>query len=196
MRPELRPILLLLLPALFATSPPRADDGGWTPRHTRDEAAPDVAAVTNPEYRSVCGACHLAYPPGFLPARSWRQITTLLPWHFGRELDLDAGKLERLQRYLELAAADRSGHVRSIKIMISIPTAEAPLRISELSHVRVEHAKAQAPIDAAAAKVGGLHRCEGCHTRAESGYFNEDEVVMPLIGETTPPASTIEAGTH
>lgn len=187
------PILILTLVPAFAS---QADDGGWTPRQSRDEAAPDVAAVTNGEYRAACGACHLAFPPGFLPSRSWLQIITLLPWHFGERLEFDAAKLEHLRSYLELTAADRSGYRRSIKIMVSIPPEKTPLRISELAHIRAEHAKSEVPIDAAAARVGGLHRCEGCHTRAESGYFNEDEVVLPLVSEVTPPDAPFETGAH
>lgn len=188
---------LLLIAGCLLSNAVLADDGGWIPREQRDTAAPDVAAVTNPEYRTACGECHLAYQPGLLPARSWQQITAHLPWHFGQTLTIDPELLARLQRYLELAAADRNGYLRSIKIMIDTPEDLTPLRISELSHVRVEHAKSEVPVDEAAVRVGGLHRCEGCHTRAEAGFYNEHEVVLPMLGDATNAKTTvIESGPH
>ncbi|MCB1734930.1 MAG: hypothetical protein H6981_10985 [Gammaproteobacteria bacterium] len=193
----IRAFALSLAVLILSSSSTLADDGGWIPREQRDTAAPDVAIVTNPEYRTACGECHLAYQPGLLPARSWQQITEHLPWHFGNSLNIEPEILERLKRYLELAAADRNGYLRSIKIMIDVPEDTTPLRISELTHVRVEHAKSEISVEKAAERVGGLHRCEGCHTRAESGFYNEHEVVMPLLGDATGPKSEIiESGSH
>ena len=34
------------------------------------------SAVSDPKWKSECGACHFAYPPRFLPAESWRAIMT------------------------------------------------------------------------------------------------------------------------
>ena len=33
-----------------------------------------LAAATNAAWKSECGSCHVAYPPGLLPAASWRAI--------------------------------------------------------------------------------------------------------------------------
>jgi hypothetical protein len=34
-----------------------------------------------PIYKQECAACHLAYPPGLLPARSWSRIMSGLDKH-------------------------------------------------------------------------------------------------------------------
>ena len=54
-----------------------ADEGDYWER-TRD-----VAAVENPLYQEECGSCHMAYPPGLLPGRSWEKLMTGLADHFG-----------------------------------------------------------------------------------------------------------------
>jgi len=43
-----------------------------------------------PNYQHECGACHLAYPPGLLPAASWQRLMANLPRHFGTDASLDA----------------------------------------------------------------------------------------------------------
>jgi mono/diheme cytochrome c family protein len=34
-----------------------------------------------PLYKQECAACHMAYPPGLLPARSWTRIMSGLDKH-------------------------------------------------------------------------------------------------------------------
>jgi hypothetical protein len=40
-------------------------------------------------FRAECGSCHLAYPPGLLPAASWQRIMIRLEGHFGDDASLD-----------------------------------------------------------------------------------------------------------
>jgi len=47
-------------------------------------------------YQQECAACHLAYPPGLLPAASWQRPMGNLPKHFGTEASLDATTLQTL----------------------------------------------------------------------------------------------------
>ena len=46
-------------------------------------AARDFAPITNERYRTECGGCHFAYPPGMLPADAWQRIMAALADHFG-----------------------------------------------------------------------------------------------------------------
>ena len=41
-----------------------------------------LAAPANPTYAEECGSCHLAYPPGLLPAASWAKLMAGLRQHF------------------------------------------------------------------------------------------------------------------
>ncbi len=157
-----------------------ADDGGWVSKDKRDYVAPDVRAVTNVRYSSTCGECHFAYQPGLLPMRSWQALIDHMPWHFGESLELEEGELKNLRRYLSLSSADRSGYRRSVKIAISVPDKDTPLRITELPHIIKEHGKGGVNLANAAEKMGGFGKCDSCHTRAVGGFYNEDEVVLPL----------------
>src|SRR3546814_11192255 len=48
--------------------------------------------VTDPLTQKVCGECHLAFPPGLLPARSWAALVDGAADHFGEELALPTGE--------------------------------------------------------------------------------------------------------
>ena len=47
------------------------------------------AAAARPTSRNA-RACHVAYPPGLLPAASWQRLMANLPRHFGTDASLDA----------------------------------------------------------------------------------------------------------
>ncbi|MDH5218993.1 MAG: diheme cytochrome c, partial [Gammaproteobacteria bacterium] len=51
-------------------------------------AARDVAVVTDSLYKEECSACHMAYQPGLLPARSWEKMMDNLADHFGENAEL------------------------------------------------------------------------------------------------------------
>ena len=66
---------LLLAAAMLsgAAAPAWSDSGRSMPR-----AVP-------PAYTQECGSCHLAYPPGLLPALSWQRLMGGLDRHFGTD---------------------------------------------------------------------------------------------------------------
>ena len=57
------------------------------------------AAVTDAKYQSECGACHFAYLPGMLPARSWDALLTKSNEHFGETLSLDPENLRHIRDF-------------------------------------------------------------------------------------------------
>ena len=69
----------ILMALLGATLAARAGD---------DRRGPGVALL--PRYQQECAACHVAFPPGMLPADSWRRLMNDLPRHFGTDASLDA----------------------------------------------------------------------------------------------------------
>ena len=93
--PPLRSLPPRLLPALAAlaglcllTPPVLADGGSAMPRQIL------------PAYQQECAACHLAYPPGMLPAPSWKRIMGGLEHHYGTDASLDEASVrQRLQRF-------------------------------------------------------------------------------------------------
>lgn len=164
----------------LASVPALADDGGWIPAEKRTQAAPDVAAVSNGEYKTVCGSCHFVYQPGLLPSRSWNTLMDRLNNHFGEDVSLESDQARRLKRYLALNASDRSGYLRSIRFTIATPDSVTPLRITTSAYFLTEHLEDEPDLPVIAKKVGGMGNCGGCHTRGSSGFYNEDEIVLPL----------------
>ena len=65
-----------------------------------------------PQYRQECAACHLAYPPGMLPARSWNRIMGGLDRHYGTDASLDAATVAQIGKWLEGNAGATSGSAR------------------------------------------------------------------------------------
>ncbi len=49
-----------------------------------------------PKYQQECAACHVAYPPGLLPAASWQRVMDNLPRHYGTDASLDPATLKEL----------------------------------------------------------------------------------------------------
>jgi len=145
---------------LFAQGSAGADEHG----------ARSVPVPLLPKYQQECAACHLAYPPGLLPAASWQRLMTNLPQHFGTDASLDPASVAELQRWL-LANAGTAKRVRS----------EPPPpqdRITRSSWFIRQHDE----ISAATwqrASIKSAANCAACHRQAEQGDFDEHRVRIP-----------------
>ena len=62
-----------------------------------------------PLYTQECGSCHVAYPPGLLPAPSWQHLMGGLKQHFGSDASLDAAATASLSAWLQGNASRRRG---------------------------------------------------------------------------------------
>jgi hypothetical protein len=168
--------LLGLLPLIA-----NGDDGGWL-KKDRAASRPDFTAVKAEFYREACGACHFAYQPGLLPARSWQALLKGMQNHFGETIGLDPELTRKLSRYLSLNAADRSGFRRSIKIATAITGDDIPLRVSETPYFLHEHRE----LNRGQGDRVKLSACPDCHTRAGEGFYNEKEIRLPLTSLEDP----------
>jgi len=143
----------------------------------------DVEVVANPEYEAECGACHYAYQPGLLPARSWEALMAGLDNHFGDNAGLDSALAERITAYLTGRAADASEARLSRRIMRSLGASDAPLRISDVPTIAREHEEIPVGLHRENPDVGSLSNCSACHRRAADGLYNEHTVNVPGYGE-------------
>ncbi|WP_369602340.1 diheme cytochrome c [Hahella sp. SMD15-11] len=143
-----------------------------------------VEPVTNDTWAEECGACHVAYPPGLLPARSWKALLApkALADHFGENAELDEDTLKVLTEYATTHAADQSLYKRSRKIMASIRDDETPLRITETRYIRRKHGEIPEKYIKGNPKVGSLSNCNACHTEIDKGVFDDDTVIIPGVG--------------
>ena len=134
------------------------------------EADGDRLAPRNvpPAYTEECGACHLAYPPGLLPAPSWHRIMTGLDQHFGTDATLDPATFRQLDRWLQANA----GTYRRVT------TEPVDDRITRSAWFERKHRG----IDAstwALPDVKSASNCAACHTGAEQGRFDDDNLRQP-----------------
>src|SRR3546814_11861971 len=70
--------------------------------------------VTDPLTQKVCGECHLAFPPGLLPARSWAALVDGATDHFGEDLALPPGEAAQIRAWLTGHAGDARSEERRV----------------------------------------------------------------------------------
>jgi mono/diheme cytochrome c family protein len=131
-----------------------------------DQRTPGVAVL--PKYKQECAACHVAFPPGMLPAESWRRLLSNLPHHYGTDASLDAATVNELATWLSANA----GTYRRVR--------EAPLedRITRSAWFIRKHDEVPAAVWKRPA-VKSATNCAACHTQADQGDFNEHTVRIP-----------------
>ncbi len=137
----------------------------------------DFTPPSNPIYKNSCGGCHFPYPPGLLPAPSWKSIMDRLENHFGEPLSIDSRSREEILNYLLENGADRGKSKKSIKIMNSL-NGQIPLRITEVPIMQKKHREITPEILSRKA-IGSLSNCIACHKTAGQGIFHEAFVKIP-----------------
>ena len=121
-----------------------------------------------PAYQAECAACHIAYPPGLLGAKSWQLIMAGLPKHFGVDASLDAASTQTIAAWL-------TTHAGTGRRFSDLPPEN---RITKSSWFIRQHDEVNASVFKRPA-VGGAANCAACHRRAADGNFNEHEVRIP-----------------
>jgi hypothetical protein len=133
--------------------------------------ADKLAAPALPAYQQECAACHLAYPPGLLPAASWQRLMANLPKHFGADASLDAA----LQKQLTAWLMANAGTYKKVAREAGTPAND---RISQSAWFVREHRE----VDSATWKrktVVSPANCAACHGGAAQGSFGEHDIRIP-----------------
>jgi hypothetical protein len=121
-----------------------------------------------PQYKQECAACHLAFPPGMLPAASWQRVMGNLPKHYGTDASLDPATVKALSTWLG-ANAGTYKRVRE----------EPPQdRITRSAWFIRKHDEVDSTVWKRAS-IKSAANCAACHTRADQGDFNEHAVRIP-----------------
>ena len=141
-----------------------------------------VSSVSTPLYKEECGSCHMAYPPGLLPALSWQKIMTHLDEHFDDNAELDVDTHKSISEFLIKNSADKSKYRRSRKIINSLNNNEAPIRITETPYFKHEHDEIPRKMVKDNKQVNSFSNCNACHIKAEQGLFDEHNIRIPGYG--------------
>jgi hypothetical protein len=141
-----------------------------------------AASGADDGYRKECGSCHMAYPPQFLPARSWRKIVGSLSDHFGENAELAPEDVREIEKFLSSNAADQTrSRLRTIARWVKDD--QVPLRISELPYFVSKHNQVPDRMVKGNPAVKSFSRCAACHRNAESqGSFDDHDIDIPGFG--------------
>jgi hypothetical protein len=126
--------------------------------------------ANTPKYEQECAACHLAFPPGMLPAGSWQHLMGSLNKHYGTDASLDDATQRELTGWLKANAG-------TYKRVSEEPPQD---RITKSAWFVRKHREGEVPSDVwKRAAVGSPSNCVACHANAAKGNFNEHEVRIP-----------------
>jgi len=131
--------------------------------------AQDHAAATT---LKECGACHMAFPPQLLPARSWKKIMTGLSDHFGENADLAEPARAEITAYLVAHAADAPGTANGRLFLRGVDPSAVPLRITQMPFWKAAHSEVPAR-EFKSAQVKSAANCLACHRSGGGGEGRE-----------------------
>ncbi len=133
----------------------------------------------SPLYLSECGACHTAYAPTYLPARSWQALMNGLSRHFGDDASLKAETRELLSAQLQALAMDGPYANPAIAGRNGGAWADTtPLRITTSPFFRYLHDEVPDSIWRRP-KIASPSNCIACHILADQGRYPESEIRIP-----------------
>lgn len=120
-----------------------------------------------------CGACHMAFQPAFLPARSWNRMMDELADHFGEDASLPADKTKAIRDFYTTNAGDVLTQGRARKYMQWVAPSGTPQKITEnpdflRKHDRIPERVWKDP------KVVTKSNCPACHRGADQGWYDDD----------------------
>lgn len=123
-----------------------------------------------PKYQQECAACHMAYPPGLLPAASWQNLMNTLSKHYGTDASLDDASRRELSAWLQANAG-------TYKRVSEEPPQN---RITKSAWFLRKHNDREVPPSVwSRASVGTPSNCAACHGNAAQGNFSERDIKIP-----------------
>ena len=119
-------------------------------------------------YIAECAACHTAYSPGLLPARSWQRIMTGLDKHYGTDASLDDATVRQLSTWLQANAG-------TYKRVVEEPPQD---RLTRSAWFERKHREVPTSVWKHAS-IKSAANCAACHTGADRGDFDDDHIRLP-----------------
>jgi hypothetical protein len=174
------------LALLFVAAQSSATDNRYDP--TQYGGRGGFAPVNNEVYAKECGACHFAYLPGFLPARSWHAILSKPDAHFGETLALPPAVLQTIESYVVENAADKTDRLGSKQLLLRQPEDVTPLRVTDIHMMRRNHRVIREVVKInSQVQARSLTNCDSCHTNAKNGSFTLSELIVPGLSRVIGP---------
>ena len=131
-----------------------------------ERGQPVMPTHVNAKWQQECAGCHLAFPPGLLPAASWQKLMSGLDKHFGTNASLSPQDKAVITGFLVKNASNRW------------TSSAAPLRITDGKWYKAMHSEVAAAVWKRAS-VKSHSNCAACHAGADKGVFDEHRVKIP-----------------
>ena len=133
-----------------------------------DRGKPVMPSQVNAKFQQECAACHMAFPPGLLPAASWTKMMSGLDKHFGVDASITPAETTEITNFLTKNASNRWTATTS------------PLRITESAWFKAKHnSREVAPEVWKRAAIKSPSNCVACHKGADKGDFSESNIRIP-----------------
>ena len=122
--------------------------------------------------KQECAACHIVYPPQFLPKQSWVNILNNLDKHFGTDASLDAKTVKNVSDWIMQDA----GTYKRVMNVKKLPTDD---RLTTSVWFHQKHDKDVAPEVWKRASIKSPANCIACHSGADTGDYSERGIRIP-----------------
>lgn len=132
----------------------------------------------NELWQEECGACHLAFHPSLLPARSWQRLFNEQENHFQEDLMLDEEVVTELMQYAKENSAEKKMTEAAWKINRSIEPIAAPIEITSVGYWKDKHSEINDEVWRGES-VKSATNCGACHFDAEQGTFMDSAMSIP-----------------
>jgi hypothetical protein len=129
-----------------------------------------VPALT--AYQQECSVCHFAYPPGLLPAQSWKSITDSLPKHFSTQVLLNSDTQSLIADWLQTNAVNPEW------VGTQIPPDNRITRADWWQQIHKPSKKLTAKVWKNP-YIKSASNCAACHRGAPNGQYSAKTVLIP-----------------
>lgn len=150
---------LMLVAAFAATNVQARYDG-------ENLGNPLMPNSVNISWQRECSSCHIAYPPGLLPATSWKKLMADLDFHFGTNASLSPQDAKAITDFLVKNSSNRW------------TSKSSPQRITQSKWFTQKHGEIASSVWKRAS-VKSRSNCNACHGGASKGNFSERTVKVP-----------------
>ncbi len=127
-----------------------------------------IPADAPASYETECASCHMAYPPGLLSDKSWKNVMSGLSKHFATDASVDAKSQAEITSWLVKNATTRQKYSET-----------APEnRITKTSWFIRKHDELRPDVWKRAG-IKSPANCGACHIDAANGIFSERNIRIP-----------------
>ena len=134
------------------------------------------SASLDPVYADECSACHMAFHPSLLPAKSWTYLMANLDNHFDEDASLATDTAAELSAWLSANAAE-TADTKPANVFRQT-SASAPDSITQTQFWRRTHHRIPEALFSRAPIYSNTN-CAACHSDAKTGLFYPANISIP-----------------